>query len=140
MAEILTYRGVVYPWQCDHMGHMNVMWYMGKFDEAAWNMFAEIGLTQAYIQSSGRGMAAVQINISYKRELLAGEVIDVSSRMLEVRDKLIRFSQTMRTSGEIAATAELTGVHLDRTVRKSCAFEPAIRAKADALLAQAVAA
>jgi hypothetical protein len=24
---ILTYRGVVYPWQCDHMGHMNVMWY-----------------------------------------------------------------------------------------------------------------
>lgn len=140
MAEILTYRGVVYPWQCDHMGHMNVMWYMGRFDEAAWYMFAEIGLTQAYIQSSGRGMAAVQINISYKRELLAGEVIDIGSRMLEVRDKLIRFSHEMRTSGEIAATAELTAVHLDRKIRKSCAFEPAIRAKADALLAQAVAA
>ena len=29
----ITYRGVVYPWQCDHMGHMNVMWYAGKFDE-----------------------------------------------------------------------------------------------------------
>src|SRR6266542_3912128 len=22
----ITYRGVVYPWQCDHMGHLNVMW------------------------------------------------------------------------------------------------------------------
>ena len=34
MAEpILTYRGTVYPWHCDHMGHMNVMWYVGKFDE-----------------------------------------------------------------------------------------------------------
>lgn len=21
----VTYRGTVYPWQCDHMGHMNVM-------------------------------------------------------------------------------------------------------------------
>ena len=26
-----TYRGIVYPWHCDHMGHMNVMWYAGKF-------------------------------------------------------------------------------------------------------------
>jgi acyl-CoA thioesterase FadM len=32
-----TYRGTVYPWHCDHIGHMNVMWYVGKFDEATWN-------------------------------------------------------------------------------------------------------
>ena len=24
-----TYRGIVYPWHCDHMGHKNVMWYVG---------------------------------------------------------------------------------------------------------------
>ena len=24
-----TYRGTVYPWQCDHVGHMNIMWYVG---------------------------------------------------------------------------------------------------------------
>ena len=23
----ITYRGVVYPWQCDHMGHMNVFFH-----------------------------------------------------------------------------------------------------------------
>ena len=28
----LTYRGGVYPWHCDHVSHMNVMWYVGKFD------------------------------------------------------------------------------------------------------------
>jgi len=33
--EPITYRGLVYPWHCDHMGHMNVMWYTGKFDEAS---------------------------------------------------------------------------------------------------------
>jgi hypothetical protein len=22
----VTYKGAVYPWQCDHIGHMNVMW------------------------------------------------------------------------------------------------------------------
>jgi acyl-CoA thioesterase FadM len=40
---IETYRGVIYPWHCDHMGHMNVMWYVGKFDEATWNLFAAMG-------------------------------------------------------------------------------------------------
>ncbi len=25
ICRMETYRGVVYPWQCDHMGHMNVM-------------------------------------------------------------------------------------------------------------------
>jgi acyl-CoA thioester hydrolase len=34
MPDILAYRGTIYPWHCDHMGHMNVMWYVGKFDEA----------------------------------------------------------------------------------------------------------
>src|SRR5690349_9906137 len=67
-----TYRGTVYPWQCDHMGHMNIMWYVGKFDEANWNLFARIGLTSGYLRDSGRGMAGVQQNISYQRELFAG--------------------------------------------------------------------
>lgn len=26
VEERITYRGVVHPWHCDHMGHMNVMW------------------------------------------------------------------------------------------------------------------
>ena len=65
--EEATYRGTVYPWQCDHVGHMNIMWYVGKFDEANWNFFARLGLTPSYLRESGRGMAAVQQNIAYKR-------------------------------------------------------------------------
>ena len=41
----ITYRGAVQVWQCDHMGHMNVMWYVGKFDEGTWNFFASLGIT-----------------------------------------------------------------------------------------------
>jgi len=43
--EEATYRGTVYPWQCDHVGHMNIMWYVGKFDEANWNFFARSGVS-----------------------------------------------------------------------------------------------
>ena len=61
----LSYRGAVYPWHCDHMGHMNVMWYVGKFDEATWNFFSEVGLTRALPGSEwpghGRGRAGHQL-------------------------------------------------------------------------------
>lgn len=127
MQTDATYRGTVYPWQCDHVGHMNIMF--GKFDEANWNLFARLGLTPSYLRESGRGMAAVQQNIAYKRELLAGDIVEVRSRLLEIRDKSVRFLHEMRNAetGEVAATCEFVGVHLDRKARKSAPFAPAIR-------------
>jgi acyl-CoA thioester hydrolase len=136
MPDLLTYRGTVYPWQCDHIGHMNVMWYVGKFDEATWHLFAQIGLTPSYLRESGRGMAAVQQNISYKRELLAGDIVEIRSRILELRDKVLRFAHDMINveSGETAASCELTGVYLDRAARRSIAFEDKVRGLAQKLM------
>lgn len=136
MAEA-TYRGTVYPWQCDHVGHMNIMWYVGKFDEANWNLFARIGLTPSYLRESNRGMAAVQQNISYKRELLAGDIVEIRSTLLELREKSIRFVHEMRNAetGEVAAICEITGVHMDRDARKATAFADAIRHAASRHLA-----
>jgi len=136
MPDLLTYRGAVYPWQCDHIGHMNVMWYVGKFDEATWHLFAQIGLTPSYLRESGRGMAAVHQNISYKRELLAGDIVEIRSRILELRDKVLRFGHDMINveSGETAASCELTGVYLDRAARRSIAFEDKVRGLAQKLM------
>lgn len=101
-----TYRGVVYPWKCDHIGHMNVMWYVGKFDEATWNFFATVGLGPSYLREGTHAMAAVQQNISYKRELVAGDLVAVDSQLLEIRPKVIRFSHELTNSetGEVAAS------------------------------------
>ena len=137
MSELIeTYRGAVYPWHCDHMGHMNVMWYVGKFDEATWNLFATMGVTIAFLKENRRGMAAVQQNITYKRELYAGETVIVRSAFLEVRDKLAKFVHEMRNAvtDELAATCVLTGVHIDAVSRKSCAFPPEILARGRSLV------
>src|SRR5688572_5331437 len=119
-----TYRGAVYPWHCDQMGHMNVMWYVGKFDEATWNLFAELGLTASFLKEKGRGMAAVQQNITYKRELHAGDLVSIKTVLLEVRGKVVKFVHEMRNGpkGEIAAIMVLTAVHIDTAARKSCAL------------------
>lgn len=136
MSDLLTYRGTVYPWHCDHVGHMNVMWYVGKFDEATWSLLLQIGLTPTYLREQQRGMAAVQQNISYKRELHAGDVVEVRSRLIEIREKGVRFVHEMRNveTDEVAATCELTGIHMDRVARKACPLPPAIRAAAERLV------
>jgi acyl-CoA thioester hydrolase len=121
---LLTARGVVRPSHCDHMGHMNVMWYTARFDEATWHLFHEIGITPSYMRKNLRGMAGVQQDTTYKQELFAGDVITVWSRILEIREKVIRFHHEMRNeeSQAVAATTTLTAVHLNRETRKSCPF------------------
>src|SRR5258708_5343380 len=137
MEQGATCRGTVYPWQCDHVGHMNIMWYVGKFDEANWNLFARIGLTPSYLRETSRGMAAVQQNIGFKRELLTGDIVEVKSELLEVGVKSIRLRHEMRNAetGEIAAICEITGVHMDRQARKSVPFADTIRRSAGLLIA-----
>jgi acyl-CoA thioester hydrolase len=124
MNDEINYRGAVYPWHCDHVGHMNVMWYVGKFDEATWNFFHQIGLTPAYFRDNKRGMAAVDQHIEYKRELHAGDVVTVRTRLLECAGKKIRFRHEMtnEVTGELAAVTTLVGVHMDTVARKSCPF------------------
>ena len=136
-CALLTYRGAVYPWHCDHMGHMNVMWYVGKFDEATWHLFLELGLTPEFLRESKRGMAAVEQHITYERELHAGDVVTIHSSVLEVKEKSIRFQHEMRNdaAAEVAARTTLKGVYIDTVARKSCAFPPAVIDTARRLIA-----
>lgn len=137
--SLLTYRGTVYPWHCDHVGHMNVMWYVGKFDEATWHLFNAIGLSPRYLRDAQRGMAAVDQHISYIRELHAGATVSVTSHLLEMKERSLRFEHEMVNddTGEVAARTVLKGVHLDKLTRRSCAFEDAIAQRAQALLVSA---
>ena len=120
----VTYKGAVYPWQCDHIGHMNVMWYVGKFEEATWNFFATLGLTTTYFAEQHRGMAAVQQNIAYQHELLAGNIVEVRSRALEIGDKSLRLLHEMwnAETQKFSASRELTVVHMDPRERKPLSF------------------
>lgn len=122
MAELpITYRGTVYPWHCDHMNHMNVMWYVGKFDEATWQLFSSLGLSRSRLSEESAGMAAVEQKIEYKRELHAGDLITIRSAVLEITEKAIRFTHEMTNdeTGELAARTIILGVYFDTTIRKS---------------------
>ena len=123
-TEIETYRGVVYPWQMDHMDHMNVQFYTARFDEATWHLFAALGMTTSYFKTNRRGMAALEQRTLYKQELHAGALIRISSELLEIKPKTIRFLHRMydTESGAEVATTELVGAHIDTDARKAVPF------------------
>jgi acyl-CoA thioester hydrolase len=62
--------------------------------------------------------------------------VSIRSRFLEVREKVLRLEHELikDQTGEVAATTELTGVHLDMVSRKSCPFPADIAAQIRASL------
>jgi acyl-CoA thioester hydrolase len=130
-TAIETYRGVVYPWQMDHMDHMNVQFYTARFDEATWHFFAALGMTTSYFKENRRGMAALEQRTLYKQELHAGTLIRITSELLEMKPRTIRFLHRMydTESGEEVATSELVGAHIDSGARKAVLFPDDIVAR-----------
>ena len=43
MKKIETYRGAAMTWECDSNGHMNVMYYVDKFEYASRNFNLHLG-------------------------------------------------------------------------------------------------
>jgi len=115
-----------------------VMWYTGKFDEASLHFLAGLGLTPSFLRRENRLMAALQQNTTYKRELLAGDIITIRSGILEMKEKTIRFFHEMRNddTGELAAVTELTGVYMDAATRKSTPFPENILKRGRAMAAE----
>ena len=133
---IETYRGTVFPWECDVNGHMNVRFYVGKFDEGTWQFMAQIGASRDELKRRNCGPMAVSQNIAYKRELMPGDTVVVRSSVSALGKTSCRFRHVMTdtATGEVAAEMEIVGVFVDLAQRKPMPLWPELRAKAEALI------
>jgi acyl-CoA thioester hydrolase len=132
-----TYRGFVYPWSIDHVGHMNVASYTGRFDEATWHFLAQLGLTPSFLKRAGRSAVAADQKTLYKREVLAGTLLHVSTELRELGRRSFRFVHHMydsETDEEVAST-ELVGVYFDIERRVSDELPEIVRERSQELLA-----
>ena len=124
-----TWRGVVYPSHCNHLGHMSVMWFASRFEDASWQFLSLFGLTTSYFRRHNRVMATVHQEMTFNRELSAGDLIEIRSRMLEIRENALRVYHEMlhsETNATVAVTT-LTEAHLDSSTRKPCPLPPEIQ-------------
>ncbi|MFQ5400471.1 MAG: thioesterase family protein [Anaerolineae bacterium] len=122
----------------DAMGHMNVRYYMGVFDDTTWKFFTRFGMTMEYYQTTDSGAFALAQHLRYLAEVHVGETVAVHSRLLGRSAKRIHFMHFManETTGKLAATMEVLGSHADTIRRRTSPFSPQIASKLDALLAE----
>jgi len=131
MTDFETYRGTVYPWHCDFNGHMNVMHYVGKFDEATWHFLAHFGITPSYLKKEERGMVAAEQNFKYFQELNSGHLVYIKTELVEFKQKAIVFVHRMYNAETEALVAEgrMVGVHIDTNSRRPVPFPETILAR-----------
>jgi acyl-CoA thioester hydrolase len=139
MADSMeTYRGVVYPWNCDHLGHMNVQHYVAMFDQAGYHLMAALGMSHDYSATAGHAQMDVQHTIKYKNEQRVGSLVTVHSGIVDVGAKTFTMLHRMTNTetGVEAATSEIVLVNVDLATRRSAEFLPEVRASLEAHLVE----
>jgi hypothetical protein len=60
-----VYGDFVYPSAIDHIGHMNVQFYVMRFDEASWHFLARLGLSPGFLKQQNRSLVALDQRTQY---------------------------------------------------------------------------
>ncbi len=134
----ITHQAAVLQEHLDEMGHMNVMWYTHFFDRATWGFFARLGMDLAYFEGECAGAFALEQHTRYLAELRLADSVTLRSRILARNAKRVHFMHFMvqDETGNLAATTELIGMHIDRDTRRSAPFPDHIASRIDQVLAQ----
>jgi acyl-CoA thioester hydrolase len=130
-----TFRGVVYPWFCDVMGHMNTQFYCTLFDGATLHFLNTIA-KRAELEESNLGWADVRQLIEYRHESLVGELLVVSTKLLKIGRSSLTFRHEMYDTDwtVLHATSEHVVTMFDLKERKSTALVAVARQRAERLL------
>lgn len=133
---IETGRGVVYPWHCDHLGHMNVQHYVGFFDIGAFHLMSQLGFTSHDMHDLGATLVDAQHTIRYINEQPVGSLIKIESGIARIGTKSLTCLHRMMNTetGLLAATTEIVAVYFDLKERSSLAIPDALREKAEGFL------
>lgn len=133
---IETFRGVVFPWHCDAMGHFSVQHQMPLLDGAVYHLLGEFGPLVGMVDGRRLGWADVRHEITYHQELVAGDLIVLRSGLLGFGNSSIRHRTTLarRSDGRACTVMEGVTVRFDLDARKSIPLDPAARAIAQRLL------
>ena len=83
-------------WECDSNGHMNVMYYINKYENAGRNFDLDLGLTSLLQeQKETVGMVVVEQKIQYLKEAFEDDLLYVMSELNAVGNKSITMTHKM---------------------------------------------
>jgi acyl-CoA thioester hydrolase len=132
------YRATVVPEWIDYNGHMNVAYYVLAFDRATDRLFDNLGIGEAYRRATRHSVFALEAHVTYERELRQGDEFEIATRLIDADRKRLHLFHAMTRSkdGELSATIEFMGLHVDMSGPRSAPLPDAAYVKVEALLAE----
>jgi acyl-CoA thioester hydrolase len=132
----LAFRGVVHPWMCDAMGHMNVRHYTGLFDDCAWHVLGF--LLPSNKSDAATGWVVATMTMTFLKEVVPGTMLILDPRVVRIGSKSISMRIEMRDAASDVhyATGEFVSVLFNLTARISLALTEHVRGRAAQLLAE----
>ncbi|MEU9241728.1 acyl-CoA thioesterase [Streptomyces shenzhenensis] len=119
MSEPYSVRVTVRGYETDVQGHLNQAVYINYAEHARWSLLQRAGVSQTRLIGRGVGPVALETTIRYKRELVAGDEVDVTCEFEWSGGKTFRILQKMtKADGTLAAEVDAVGGLLDLKARK----------------------
>jgi acyl-CoA thioester hydrolase len=119
-APLELWSETIRPDWIDYNGHMNVAYYTLVFDHAVDALWTYLGLDAAYRDTTGGSTFAVEHHITYNQEVIEGDEVRCTSRLMGFDGKRIHHYHEMfhAADGYLAATCEFLSLHVNLTQRK----------------------
>ena len=119
MSDEFSIRIKVRGYEVDTQGHLNWAEYLHYAEQARWECLDAAGITQDRLIASGFGPIVLDASVKYRRELRAGDEVDVSCVFIFDGGRTFEIKQQFRRPDRrIAASLTSTGGLLHLTERK----------------------
>jgi acyl-CoA thioesterase FadM len=134
-------RDRIKPWELDRRGRADWPAHIHRFTASNAQLIAAFGMTPEYMRERRRGFSTFDFRLRFAGVLRVGDPVVVRSALLHVGGSSIRIFHrlTNAATGELAATLEQSGVHLDLDARRPAPLPDEFRERARALLVGAAA-
>lgn len=113
----------------DGYGHVNNARYLEFLEEGRWGYFDDRPGLAAFLQRGDVAFVAVNLNIDYRRAAVAGDDLEVLTRLAELGSRRARMHQEIRQvrDGKTVASADITFVLLDVAANRAMEIGGEIR-------------
>jgi len=129
LNKALTYKGAAMTWECDSNRHMNVMYYINKFENAGRNFDLEMGLSDIMSNDPNIGIVVLEQQIHYLKEVFEDDLLYIESSLLDIGNKAFTIFHEMynaRTKDK-NSTMKTVAVLFDKVTRKALPFPEALK-------------
>src|SRR5262249_8047748 len=113
-------RDAIKPAEANVLGEAGLAAYIHRFSAADSQVLAAFGMAPAYSRTERRAYSTFEFRLSLPGVLRVGDLAHVRTALLHVGNSSIRIFHRLTNgrTGELAATLEQAGVHLDLDARR----------------------